>query len=118
MALRSTHSELPVELTVTAVRQPGRPPLFIGFVRDLTARKHAELELRRTQELNTLILNNTQDLISLMDPSGRFVYVSPSHERVMGYTPGELEGANVLEFVHPDDAAAVANGIAESATRG
>ena len=40
-AMRADGSELPIELTVT--RLPERhPPLFVGFVRDLTERRHAE----------------------------------------------------------------------------
>jgi PAS domain S-box-containing protein len=45
-AMRRDGSELPVELTV--VRIPGRePPLFTGFVRDISERRRAELEVER-----------------------------------------------------------------------
>ena len=118
LAMRAGGSELPVELTITVIRRADRPPQFIGFIRDLTDRKRAEHELRRTQELNTLILNNTQDLISLVDPTGHIVYASPSHQRVMGFSAGELEGRSVFDLVHPDDAALVAAGIAESVSSG
>lgn len=43
-------SEFPVELTVTRVELPG-PPLFTGYLRDLTERKQAEAERWRSFEV-------------------------------------------------------------------
>jgi DNA-binding NarL/FixJ family response regulator len=34
---------------------------------------------------------------------GTIRYVSPSHERMLGYPLDELVGRNVLSFVHPED---------------
>jgi two-component system, sensor histidine kinase and response regulator len=44
--LRADRSEFPAELTVTKVNRIGVPPLFVGFVRDITVRKLAESTLR------------------------------------------------------------------------
>ena len=44
-AMRADGTEFPVELTVTRIDVPG-PPVFTGFVRDITDRKEAEAELR------------------------------------------------------------------------
>jgi two-component system sensor histidine kinase/response regulator len=44
--LRADGSEFPAELTVTKVNRIGAPPLFVGFVRDITVRKLAESTLR------------------------------------------------------------------------
>jgi diguanylate cyclase (GGDEF)-like protein/PAS domain S-box-containing protein len=70
-ALRADGSEFPVELTVTRTDQPG-PPVFTGYVRDITGRKQAEEALRaraRQQavvaELGQIALTGT-DLASLM----------------------------------------------------
>jgi diguanylate cyclase (GGDEF)-like protein/PAS domain S-box-containing protein len=118
IAMRSDRTELPVELTVTSVDTPDGHALFIGFLRDLTHQKRTELELRRTKELYDLVLDNTQDLITLVEPSGLVRYASPSHRSVIGYEPQDLVGANVLDFVHPDDAAMVAQRMAESVASG
>jgi diguanylate cyclase (GGDEF)-like protein/PAS domain S-box-containing protein len=118
IAMRSDRSELPIELAITAMRTPGGPPLFIGSIRDLTDRNRTLHELRRTRELHELVLDNTQDLISLVEPNGLIRYASPSHQRVVGYAEDELVGANVLDFVHPDDVAMVAERMAESAASG
>jgi PAS domain S-box-containing protein len=47
--LRADGSEFPVELTITRIRQPG-PPVFTGYVRDITGRKRAEQALRDSRQ--------------------------------------------------------------------
>ena len=37
------------------------------------------------------------------DPEGTISYLSPSVERVLGYTSEEMIGTNTAEYVHPDD---------------
>jgi PAS domain S-box-containing protein len=46
--MRSTGQEFPVELTITRIRRDG-PPLFTGYLRDITERKRAEEELRSSR---------------------------------------------------------------------
>lgn len=46
--LRADGTEFPVELTVTRVPRDG-PPLFVGYLRDITDRKLAEAELKASR---------------------------------------------------------------------
>jgi len=48
-AMRADGKEFPVELTINKVNLEG-PPLFTGFVRDITDRKRAETQLRDSRE--------------------------------------------------------------------
>ncbi|HMC83231.1 MAG TPA: PAS domain S-box protein, partial [Candidatus Polarisedimenticolia bacterium] len=48
-ALRADGTEFPVEIAIARIPSPG-PPLFTGFVRDITQRKQAEEALRRSEE--------------------------------------------------------------------
>jgi PAS domain S-box-containing protein len=48
-ALRSDGTEFPVELAVTRIPFPG-PPMFTGYIRDITERKRLEDELRGRAE--------------------------------------------------------------------
>src|SRR5207248_2285771 len=34
---------------------------------------------------------------------GTYRYASPSHRRILGYGPAEVQGRNVFELMHPDD---------------
>jgi len=43
------------------------------------------------------------DLLAIADADGRYTVLSPSWERVLGWTRDELIGAPALGFVHPDD---------------
>ncbi len=49
-SLRADGTVFPAELTVTKVGREGRPPLFVGFIRDITVRKLAESTLRQAAE--------------------------------------------------------------------
>jgi PAS domain S-box-containing protein len=50
-----------------------------------------------------LLAENSTDIVLRLDAHYRCVYVSPSCERVLGYTPDEFLGKSGTEFVHPDD---------------
>jgi PAS domain S-box-containing protein len=49
------------------------------------------------------LIENSYDIVVLLDTSGKFLYQSPATERVMGYPPAELTGTSVLALIHPDD---------------
>lgn len=82
--------------------------LIIRAMRYATERKHAIEALERREEHFRSLIENALDLISILNSDGTIRYVSPSHERILGYRPEELIGANALSFVHPEDVPAVA----------
>jgi PAS domain S-box-containing protein len=49
------------------------------------------------------ILDLILDTVFVVDAHGRFVEVSASCGRMLGYTPEELRGTYMIENVHPDD---------------
>ncbi len=58
----------------------------------------AERELRLR-----LITDNMLDTISQVDLKGNLLYVSPSHQMLLGYRPEEMVGKPFTDFVYPDD---------------
>ncbi|NLW91730.1 MAG: PAS domain S-box protein [Syntrophomonadaceae bacterium] len=72
-------------------------------------RENEEREkLRQSEAKYRLIAENAYDLTILMDRhTFNYKYVSPSHERVVGYTVEELMGQYCFEHMHPDDKARV-----------
>jgi diguanylate cyclase (GGDEF)-like protein/PAS domain S-box-containing protein len=60
-----------------------------------------------------LITDSISDLVAVVDPAGRYLYASPSHERELGRLPEELVGESVMTFVHPADRAGVRASIAD-----
>jgi PAS domain S-box-containing protein len=65
---------------------------------------------------------NSADLLSVYEIGGRFGVTNPSWERVLGWSPEELENKAFIDFVHPDDveltmAESLAEWDASSSTR-
>jgi len=47
------------------------------------------------------------DMLGIGNFSGRLLQINPTWEKVLGHTEAELKSMHALEFVHPDDRAAV-----------
>jgi PAS domain S-box-containing protein len=66
-------------------------------------RKRTEERLRASEARYRFIAENSPDLISLHDPSGRILYASPASLHLLGVRPDLMVGAPVEGFLHPDD---------------
>ncbi len=55
------------------------------------------------------LIENALDLVSIMSADGTILYEGPSSEHVLGYAPHEIQGKNVYDLVHRDDAANIQN---------
>jgi two-component system, cell cycle sensor histidine kinase and response regulator CckA len=60
-------------------------------------------QLAEREELFRLISENAADMIAVVDRNGQRLYNSPGYQRILGYTPEELQSTSSLEQVHPDD---------------
>ncbi|NDV17248.1 PAS domain S-box protein [Muricauda sp. TY007] len=62
-----------------------------------------------------LIAENTIDVICLHHPAdGRYLYASPSTERIMGYTSENLKEKVPFDFIHPDHHSILLKNISSS----
>ncbi len=67
------------------------------------SKKEAENALQESEQKFRLLAEHSEDIISEHSPNGTILYISPSVEKVLGFTREELVGARILDFIHVDD---------------
>ena len=103
------------ELSISPVRdREGKLANFIGVQEDVTRRKQAEEELKRSEERFRSLVQYASDIITVVGPEGTIRYQSPSIERILGYDPEELIGTSAFDYVHREDAKQVRSAFAEA----
>jgi len=60
-------------------------------------------EIEQHKERFHALVEESNDIISVVDTDGRIRYQSPSVERILGYDPEETVGDIAWEYIHPDD---------------
>ena len=58
-------------------------------------------------------MENDENLIILLDKNFKIIYMSPSSERMRGWTFKELTDRNFIEDIHPDDSENMKNTVRE-----
>ncbi|MGY5846711.1 PAS domain-containing protein [Salegentibacter sp. HM20] len=89
---------------VSVVKREGKPPLLRGFMTDITRRKEAEIDLQKSRGRLENIMEQSLDVISIIDAEGKFLEIGASSKRLFGYTPEELKGRQFIDFVFKEDA--------------
>jgi PAS domain S-box-containing protein len=70
---------------------------------DITERKQAEIKLREQEEYHSNLIQNSSDLVSVLEEDGTIRYLSPSAEQLLGYKPADLVDTNLFEYLPPED---------------
>ena len=55
------------------------------------------------ESATTVLLDHTQDKISVVTADGTITYVNDAAQQILGYDPEALVGENAFDYVHPDD---------------
>ncbi|ABW69066.1 hybrid sensor histidine kinase/response regulator [Desulfosudis oleivorans] len=76
---------------------------------------------RKEDEKLRMFMEHTSSLVAILDKNGNYEYVSPSHERLLGYSPKALLGTSGFGIVYPEDgewmAKILADGLSGSMDR-
>lgn len=76
--------------------------------RHTTGRKQTEQALRQSEErFRALLIENALDIIMILYRHGNIIYVSPSAEKILGYTVTDLLGKLLVDFIHPSDRSSI-----------
>ncbi len=70
---------------------------------DITNTINAEAALKASEQRFRALVQEGADLITIMDKTGKYLYVSPSTNSIWGIAPETYIGKNVFDFVHRDD---------------
>lgn len=76
--------------SATAIRnEKGETVYYDGILEDITLRKESEQELKSSEERYRKLAERINDVIWTTDSNLQITYVSPSIEKMLGYTPDE-----------------------------
>jgi two-component system, cell cycle sensor histidine kinase and response regulator CckA len=67
---------------------------------EVTARKRAEQALRESEERYRDLFDHASDLVCATAPDGTFLYVNRAWQEAIGQTDAQLDGRQLVEFVH------------------
>ena len=93
---------------------------IMSNLREITLRKEAQEALRRSGERFRAIVENTSDVVQIMDGRGAITWITPSVQTMLGWTIEDLVGREGTWLLHPDDVDRTVqrfNDLAESAPR-
>lgn len=82
---------------------------MLGAAKDITEHKQAKAALAKSEAKFRSLIQNSLDMITLLEANGTVQYESPSIEKIVGYEPEDLLGKNIFEFIHLEDAENVIN---------
>lgn len=92
----------PYEMALTGFREAIK-----RLETEISERRKIELAVRESEEYFRSLIENSLDIVTILNEDGTIRYDSPSIERVLGYKQGELVGSSVFDLVHPEDRAMI-----------
>jgi len=98
---KCTETELWDKMEVTMLRAVANS---MGLFEE---KKESKLKLRKSEEYFRALIQNSSDVIALIDKKGKTVFLSPSFEKTTGWKVEERLNRNGLELIHQDDKARV-----------
>jgi len=73
------------------------------IVSDIPAHKQAAQAWENSQALYRQVVENTTDLVTVVDSEGRFTFVNRRALSLIGFPPDGFKGQLAVDFVHPGD---------------
>lgn len=95
----------------------GRLPQAVKVALEQRQLKDRTREMQRALEDSEVrfrsLVQNSRDVIAVIDSNGVVTYVSPTVTELTGFAPGEVTGVSGFEYIHPEDRPEVAQSFDE-----
>ena len=100
---------------IQSARDPaGRLLHLDGTFQEITERKHAEAAARESEHRFQRLVENSNDIIAVIDARGAYLSIGGPLKSILGYDPEELLGRDGFALIHPADSAATACALARA----
>ena len=102
--IRKDGTVFPISIRIWLMKnEQGQPVEMWGMVRDITAHKRAEEELRESEERYRAFMVATAQVVWTTNAGGEVVVDLPSWRELTGQSEEAIKGWGWIEAVHPDD---------------
>ena len=92
-----------LEGTITnLLNDPSLNAIVCNF-QDITYRKVSEEKIVASERKFKSLIDNSNDVITLITKHSDIIYTSPSTKHILSYEPVELSGLNIQQFINIDD---------------
>ena len=106
MKLQTSYGmEVPVEVTSVPQRKDDTLAGWLLIFRDTTLKVQLQEQLDRMDVLYRGLVENSSELIYVLDAAARVLFINDTVETLLGYAKKDLIGKDLIEIVHPDDRA-------------
>ncbi|TFG01647.1 MAG: PAS domain S-box protein [Promethearchaeota archaeon] len=91
---------IPFEYLGTAIKdEKGNPKYIVSVGRDITERKLAVLNLKKSEERYRILIETAQEGIWTIDKDANTTFVNPRMAEILGYTVDEMIGKHLFYFM-------------------
>ena len=93
-------------------------PLPAGFGAHIAQAGSTLTEFTKRRNWSQRVLEELKDLLYILTPDGRLLYISPSSKALTGYEQSELTGKFISDYIHTDDSSIFVREFNESIATG
>jgi PAS domain S-box-containing protein len=95
------------------ILEPPQPEEITTTIEKALQNTRLEAKLRKSEADLKLMVDNVPDVLYSLDPTGKFLSLSPALEMNLGFKTAELIGTSVFDIIHPEDRERIRRGFRE-----
>ncbi|MEX1188643.1 MAG: PAS domain-containing protein [Bacteroidia bacterium] len=95
--------------TLTELDFKGNDIYHQGIITDVTDKVNARIALEESETRFRNLVQNSSDIITILNPTAEVLYESPAFYRAFGFKENEIVGKSAFDFIHAEDIESVKN---------